>query len=214
MKTVTAEEMREIDRRTIEEFGIPGIILMEHAGRAVSDTAEEFVKPEAGTIVILCGSGNNGGDGLAAARHLYNHGYGVEVILIKPPENFKGDALVNYEIAKKLQIRLTTPFSGQPLPPRTSFVIDAMLGTGTRGEITGSFRQAIELINASGKPVLAVDLPSGIDADTGKVLGAAVNATVTVTMGLMKKGLLAPEAKLLCGDLRVADIGLPRQLLR
>ena len=203
--------MREIDRRALEEFDIPGIILMEHAGVAVVDVVRSLVRPEEGAVVIVCGSGNNGGDGLVAARHLANKGYPVAVYLAKAPEQFKGDALSNLKMLRHFPV-LIKEFSEFPVDT-VSIVIDALLGTGTKGEITGTCREAIDCLNRCGKPIIAVDIPSGIDADTGEILGAAVKASLTVTMALPKKGMLAPAAKDHCGKVIVADIGIPASLL-
>ncbi|MHB9155069.1 MAG: NAD(P)H-hydrate epimerase [Endomicrobiales bacterium] len=214
-RAVSAQEMRELDRRAVTEFGIPGIILMENAGRAAADAVEslrEKTRGGNGRIAVLCGPGNNGGDGVVCARYLYNRGRDVRAVLMRPPERFKGDALAHYRMAERLALPLTA-FAPHFSLQGYALVVDALLGTGTKGEITGDFRSAIELINESGLPVVSVDIPSGLDADTGALLGPTVRADVTVTMALPKKAFLSPQAKEFTGEVIVAEIGFPRQLL-
>jgi NAD(P)H-hydrate epimerase len=212
MKTVTAEEMRLLDRRATDEFGIPSLLLMENAGRIVADAALPFLQEaERKTAVIVCGSGNNGGDGLVAARYLFNRGIPVTVVLVKPADSFKGDAQVNFRIIKALGIP-TAQFDGS-LPRHGTLLIDALLGTGIKGTVGGLYADAIAAMNTAGTPVLAVDIPSGMDADTGAVPGTAVKAAVTVTMGLAKRGMVLPAAAPYIGRLIIADIGFPKQLL-
>ena len=177
---VTRKEIQEIDRRAIEEFCIPQNSLMENAGLAVVEQAVKMVASGA-RISIVCGKGNNGGDGLVAARVLRGQGYDVSVVKPDSDDAIDGD-----------------------------LVIDAILGTGLSREVRGPALERINQINAFGN-VLAVDLPSGMDADTGKPLGAAVKAKVTVTMGLPKIGFR--EAGALTGEIFVAEIGFPPQLL-
>ncbi|MBN1621390.1 MAG: NAD(P)H-hydrate epimerase [Endomicrobiales bacterium] len=219
MKTVTAQQMREIDRRAIEEFGIPGVILMENAGREVARSVESLIKnnKSQGKIGIICGSGNNGGDGLVAARYLHNKGFSVEIILIKPTEQFRGDSLINCNIAEAMKLRFSD-YSKNYLKENSFFgfsiLVDALLGTGTKGEVAGIYKDIIGKINKSGLPIVSVDIPSGIDADSGEVLGIAVKAEITVTMGLAKRGLLSQKSKKFVGKLAVADIGLPSELTK
>ena len=202
--------MRELDRRATEEFHIPSLTLMENAGKAVAEAAEKLaVKTK--KILILCGSGNNGADGIVAARYLHNRGCKVKVLLMKKPD--KGDALKNYQVAESLWVDMSMYedfiiFSGYEV------IIDALLGTGSKGDITGPYHMAIESINSSGIPVVSVDIPSGLDPDTGEPAGTAVKATITVTMALPKKGFDNPKAKEYLGRVEVADIGIPKELLK
>lgn len=214
MRTVTAAEMREMDRTAIGRYAIPGIVLMENAGRELAGAAAALIAPPPATapIAVVCGSGNNAGDGLVAARYLFNRGYSPRIILLKPPEAFTGDPAANFIMVRHLGIPVQS-FSAGTMFSDCALIIDALLGTGTRGPVTGDFRLAIERINVSGKPVVAADIPSGLDADSGTVHGVAVRATVTVTMGLVKRGLIAPLAAEHVGKLVVAEIGLPRPLL-
>ena len=205
LKSVTAAQMRDIDRKATDELGIPSIVLMENAGRSVAEAAKAFGK---GKIAVVCGSGNNGGDGFVAARFLSNWGFEVELVLVKPPETLKGDSLTNFKITRNLRLQALLYGSHTPLN-KFNLIIDALLGTGTKGEIKDLYRSAIEEINNSARKVLSVDIPSGLDADTGELLGAAVKADTTVTMFLPKKGLLVSRALPFTGKLIVADIGIP-----
>lgn len=212
LRTVTSAEMREIDRQAETCFGIPGIILMENAGRAVADAAERRYREDrlSGAIGVFCGSGNNGGDGFVAARHLLNRGLPVEIVMARPAASLSGDALLNHAIAEKIRVPMV-PFGGSQR--RYALIVDALLGTGISGEVRGPLRQAIETVNAARVPVISVDLPSGLDADTGRLMGVGVVAAATVTMGLPKKGFLNPEAAPYLGTLIVAEISLPQELL-
>ncbi|GLI38969.1 NAD(P)H-hydrate dehydratase [Geobacter hydrogenophilus] len=217
MKVVTGETMQRMDRRAIEEFGIPGIDLMEHAGRGCSAAIIERFGPAAGRMVlIVAGKGNNGGDGYVIARLLQQEGWEVQTVVLAPREEIAGDARVNLDRLDPGTVTFSPPPAGlAPFAPhleRASVIIDALFGTGLKSEVKGSFAEAINLVNAAGKPVVAVDIPSGIDAGTGRTLGVAVKADVTVTFALAKLGhVLYPGAEL-CGDLRVVDIGIPLQV--
>lgn len=207
---VSAEEMREIDRKTSEEYGIQSVILMENAGREVALLAKSL-NPARTTVV--CGSGNNCGDGLVTARYLEGWGLKVDIIFLKDPKFLKGDSLANYNIVKNLSIP-SMMFDSSIIFKDYTLIIDALLGTGTKGEVTGSYRQVIEEINKSRARKISVDIPSGLDADSGEVLGIAVKADYTVTMAIPKKGLLEEKARPYTGKLIIADIGIPQRLLR
>jgi NAD(P)H-hydrate epimerase len=215
MKIVTAEEMRELDRKTVEEYGISGVVLMERAGIAVAARIKEIYGRK--RIIVISGRGNNGGDGLAVARDLHNEGWDVKVFLISMPEELKGDALFQYKAAMQLGV------SVQPIEElltchasifsRHSLIVDAILGTGLSKTVTGNLSEVISLINGSGLPVVSVDIPSGVSSDSGQVMGVAVRADHTVAFGLPKRGhFLYPGAEL-SGRLFVEDIGFPRELL-
>jgi NAD(P)H-hydrate epimerase len=217
MFLVSAEEMRELDRRTIEEIGIPGLLLMENAGRRVAEEAARILESRGGRVaVILAGKGNNGGDGLVAARHLFNRGYEVRVCLPVDPGQITGDAGVNLEIWRRMGqgiYRVDGPNGAQRLRVAllgADVVVDAIYGTGFRGRPPAEVGRIIEVVNRSGKPVVAVDVPSGVEATSGRVAGPAVRARCTVTFGLPKLGLyLLPGARY-AGEVRVADISIPR----
>lgn len=209
MRVFGAAEMRAIDRATIERFGIPGIVLMEHAAAAVVGAAEERLAPGGG-VVVVAGGGNNGGDGWAAARLLLLAGVPVTVAALVPPEALHGDAAVNARAYGNLG-GASVPFAG-PVPAGPGdVVIDAIFGTGLDRPPEGAFAAAIEAVNGAagrGATVVAVDVPSGLSADTGRPPGACVRADVTVTFGHPKTGLVLEPGATLAGELRVAEISL------
>ena len=213
-----AETMRSIDRWAIEERGVPGLDLMERAGTGVARAVERLAGASPATVV--CGKGNNGGDGLVAARLLREAGRHVVVVCVAPPEGFTGDARVNLDrLPGDRPVRLDgTPWDGErhdadsvaaPLTG-TVVVVDALLGTGFEGEPRGEVADAIQAINDLGAPVVSVDVPSGVDASTGVVAGRAVRATVTVTFHAAKPGLWIHPGKAHAGELETIDIGIPR----
>ena len=212
--------MREADRRAIEEIGIPGVVLMENAGRGAAQVAlamlEGVHRPN---VVILAGRGNNGGDGYVIARHLANAGAHVHVRLLAKFDDVKGDAETNLRIIRnmKLDVREIDLAAGADSLAGelkdAHLIVDAMLGTGAKGEIREPFASAIEAVNASGRHVLALDIPSGLHGDTGKPLGHCVVAQRTATFAAAKQGLLEESARPYAGEINVVDIGMPRELL-
>ena len=218
MKVVTAQEMRQIDRGAIEQIGIPGAILMEHAGSAVVRTIRQHF-PKCRHIAVVVGKGNNGGDGLVVARQLALTGQPIQIFLVSPPESFTGDALINLQIAQNLNLPITQVLSENALQALKSqiasadLIVDSIFGTGLRGGVHGFIGDVIECINAMGQPVVAIDLPSGLSADTGLAEGACIQATYTVTMGLPKRGNLIHPGATLTGQLEVADIGFPPSVI-
>ena len=218
MKVVTAQEMRQIDQQTIEQIGILGAVLMEHAGSAIVRVLYEHF-PECRRIAIVIGKGNNGGDGLVVARQLALAGQPVEIFLVSPPESFAGDALTNLQIAQNLGLPITPILSKGELKELKSqiasadLIVDSIFGTGLRGGVRGFIAEVIKCINSAGKPVVAIDLPSGLAADTGIAEGACIQATYTVTMGLPKRGNLIQPGASLTGRLEVADIGFPPSVI-
>lgn len=218
MKIASGREMAQIDERTIREIGIPGAVLMENAGRAVFESVQEYLVGKGKTrVLILCGTGNNGGDGLVAARYLYNAGWNPEVFLLGESGNLHGDAALNLSIALNCGVSVLDPRQDfSPLRQAlqaAEVVVDAIFGTGLTRSVEGREREVIEELNCSEAHVVAVDIPSGIDADTGKILGVCVQADQTVTMGLPKRGLLLFPGAAHVGELLVADIGIPKILL-
>ena len=188
MRLLTAAEMRAVDNHVIKEIGIPGMILMENAGRQVAGVAATFLQAIDGRKVsIICGKGNNGGDGLVAARYLHNQGYRVRVFLLTRFDELSGDTLANYHICGQLGIDMQE-VDERYLPKLrfclslTDLIIDAVLGTGIKGAPGGLVKQVIDLVNDVGKTVLSVDVPSGLDAATGAVPGACIRAIKTVTL--------------------------------
>jgi NAD(P)H-hydrate epimerase len=209
---LTAEQMRALDAHAIDGIGIPGIVLMENASRAVLDAIEDrFDDVEFITVAVVCGPGNNGGDGFAVARQLFLRGADVDVFLLCEEKALKGDALTNYLLLEPLgvaTIQWARESEGISLEDY-DLVIDAVFGTGTVREPDGTYRQAIETINDSPATVLAIDVPSGVNASTGEVPGVAVQADVTVSLQCAKCGLLLPPGRDLVGDLVVSPISIP-----
>jgi NAD(P)H-hydrate epimerase len=213
---VTAAQMREIDRRAIHEIGIPGVVLMENAGRRVFDEATRMVAAGVGSVLVLCGKGNNGGDGFVVARHLINNGYTVEMYLVGSAEEVSGDAKINLTVLQRMGITVHEVQDDRDVQRIASkldsaaLVIDALLGTGLKGSVTGLYATIISALSGSKARVLSVDVPSGIDADTGEPLGVSVRAEKTVTFQYPKIGFKNPDAAQFLGKLIVADIGIPR----
>ena len=221
MEYITPEKMREIDKRTQEEFGIPVTILMENAGRAVFQNAMEMLcQEEEGKVTVVCGRGNNGGDAFVAARHLMNNGIDVSIFLVAEVKELKGEAKANYHRAEKVArimgkvIKVLNEENLTSFKDKlegTSLIVDGMFGTGLAGEVGDPEKSIIQLINDSQKPVLAVDVPSGLDAANGKVLGVCIKATKTVTFARPKTGFIGNEKY--TGETITADISIPRTLL-
>ena len=215
----TIAQMQECDRMTIDELGLPGMVLMEYASRAVADVAIEMLdgNPAGKLVRIFCGKGNNGGDGFAVARHLKNAGAVIELFLIGKTADLQGDALLNCELHRMLggQVReIATEADFKPAKKQPDLVVDALLGTGFKGIVKGIHAQTIDLVNSSDAPVLAVDIPSGVEGDNGAAGDIAVRAERTATFGLLKPGLLLPPGRELCGSVTVADIGIPPQVVQ
>lgn len=220
MRVVKPGEMASIDRAAIEGEGIPGLTLMENAGQAVTRAALDMLSSVGGgTVVTWCGKGNNGGDGLVAARLLCGAGVDVTVILLAAPDKLSQDAAENYRRLEGLSVEVVVV--GEPgdlarfigMTPAPALVIDAIFGTGFSGTVEGVFKDAIEAINGAGCPVLAVDIPSGVSGETGAVTGEAVHAARTVTLAAAKTGLVQFPGAGLVGELEIADIGIPTRLI-
>jgi len=214
MLRLTRAQVREIDRRSIEEYYIPGIVLMENAARAAADVACDMLDDNCvGEVLILCGGGNNGGDGLALARHLHNLGADVSLALTIDPSKYKGDALINWNIvtAMKLEWEMATP--ERIAGTSALLIIDAIFGTGLEQAPREPFGAIVDAVERSRVPVLAIDLPSGMDCDTGEALGACVRATRTITYVAEKVGFGKPGAKKYLGEVSVGAIGCPRELI-
>lgn len=215
MIRLSRSQVREIDRLAIEQYHIPGIVLMENAALAVADVACEMLDNNCvGQVLILAGGGNNGGDGLAAARHLHNRGADVTIMLTGDPGRFAGDALINWRIVQAMG--LTT----RPVDPTTlahtpaMLVIDAIFGTGLTRPPREPFAAVVQALKQARTPVLSVDLPSGLDADSGLPLGPiCVTATRTITFVAEKSGFSNPAAAQYLGHVTAADIGAPRELI-
>ena len=215
LRVLTAEEMRSIDRKTIEEVGVPGILLMENAGLGVVEVIEEMLEEtDDPTVSIFCGKGNNGGDGFVVARHLVNRSFNVRVYLVGEPADLRGDALLNFQILRGFGIDVEIIGQKRRLGriQPGDLIVDALLGTGVSGEVTGFLADCIRWINRSGCPVVSVDLPSGLHTDDGTIGGVAVSAARTATMAELKRGLVLPPGRELAGDIDVIDIGVPESV--
>ena len=212
MKIARVSEMQQLDKTAVEQYGISESILMENAGSAVFSILQtQFGIPNK-RFTLLCGPGNNGGDGFVIARKIHSNGGIPKVVLFGDRGRYRGSALMNLKILEKSRIAVTDFISPDDLrsdPAHCDVVVDALLGTGIIRPAEGSFREAIEWMNFSGKPVVSVDIPSGVCGNTGKVLGAAVNAAITVTLGLPKLGNLFYPGFKQCGKLIVSHISFP-----
>ena len=217
----TRAEMRELDRRASEEFGVPSLILMENAGRAAADVASEMARPQVGCVIVFCGRGNNGGDGFVVARHLANRGYDVRCHYTgRLTEVERGsDPGVNLAILEKMAIRI---YEHEDLAHReemarsvgwAALLVDGLLGTGLAGVVREPCSTLISFLNGRRAPILALDIPSGLDCDTGEVLGKAVHATRTITFAAPKVGFGRGQGPTTTGKVTVAEISIPRALL-
>lgn len=215
MKIVTADQMRALDRAAIEKEKIPSLTLMERAGASVATRAKELLGKKKGLVVIVAGKGNNGGDGLVAARHLIADGFDVRVIVLARASDLSADSKANFELLVPLTTHVICVSDTAELSTHIPFiasgalVIDAVLGTGLSDRVKGLYALAIDAMNTSSRPVISIDIPSGLSSDDGRVLGTAVRASVTVTLGLPKRGMFMNDGVNLCGKIFVADIGLP-----
>ncbi|KKM25359.1 hypothetical protein LCGC14_1595770 [marine sediment metagenome] len=210
MRAATARQMQEIDRAAIKGMGIPGPALMERAGVATARAImAEFSQRKA---LVLCGPGNNGGDGLVIARELHNAGYTVKALVLGSKSRLSPDCALQYSIAKKLGLTITFNSGINKKDTHGAVLVDAIFGTGLNKKVSGSAVTMIKNINASRSPVISVDIASGIRADTGQVLGNAVKAEMTVTFGLPKRGHFLEPGSDHTGRLIVEDIGFPRHL--
>jgi NAD(P)H-hydrate epimerase len=209
---LTREQAREIDRIAMEELRIPGIVLMENAARGIAEAILRRFPAPRGPIAVVCGPGNNGGDGLAAARHLSNAGLDVRIHLVTRVEASRpaSDAGTNLRIVRAMGL----PVLENMALDGAAVLVDAIFGTGLSRAVRAPYRAAIAAVRRSKAKVVAVDLPSGLDADTGKVLGVAVRADLTATMVAPKIGFTLGEGPSLVGEVVVVDIGVPPSVLR
>ena len=220
MQVVTAGEMAALDRTAIEQYGIPGIVLMENAGRQVTQVIVELYGQELyrKKVVIFVGKGNNGGDGFVIARHLHNMGVAVDILLFTDPAKICGDAAVNLNIWLRLGQPVTQvaidSIKAKAAVNSADILVDALYGTGFKGVVLEAAAVFIDLANSSGKKVISVDIPSGIEADTGRVNGPCIHADHTVTFALPKLGLLLEPGSNYVGKLHTVDISLPPVLLK
>jgi NAD(P)H-hydrate epimerase len=219
MYLVTAKEMQEMDRRTIEDLGIPGMVLMENAGRgATRFLLEKF--PDIGKmrVGVIAGRGNNGGDGYVMARYLKQKGVRVTVYLLADANRVQGDAAANLKFLKPLEVSLVEIPDEDSLAHMQSEMagvdvwIDAILGTGLKSDVRGYFKTVIDFINGLNKPVFAVDVPSGLNSDTGQVCGTCIRAGATATFAFAKTGHFTYPGPQYSGALKIIDIGIPNPI--
>ncbi len=220
---LTRAQVREVDRIAIHEYGIPGVVLMENAGRNAAEEIGRLLadspRRAAARAAVVCGAGNNGGDGLVIARHLVNGGFVVEIFLACDPDRLSGEAAVNFGIVRHMQIPIARCDTGEQIAATRSrldscdVVVDALLGTGFTGQVRAPMDAMIDAINAASHPVIvAIDVPSGLNCDTGLPGGVCVCADLTITFVARKPGFEA--AKQFTGEVRVADIGAPVSIVR
>ena len=220
MRILNAAQMREADRRTIEEIGIPSIVLMENAGRQVVAAMEamhtDLLERQ---VAVLCGRGNNGGDGFVVARTLVQRGVDVSVFLMGRVADVRGDARTNLEILGRIGVTVVEVADAQAWELHFSevsdctLIVDAMFGTGLNAPLAGFIESVVTDVNASGIPVVSIDVPSGLSADTPDVPGPSIEAGLTVTLAAPKLPLVLPPAELRAGDIVIADIGIPAEVL-
>lgn len=217
MKSVTARQMKRLDALAIKRYGIPALILMENAGRTACEEALKML-PKKGVrrAAVFCGYGNNGGDGFVCVRHLINKGVQVRIYLIGQKKKFSKESRVNYQILGNMKQKFKIIRGVNALGKlekeinKYDLIIDGIFGIGIKGELSSLYQELFNILNKSKVLILALDIPSGLDADTGKPLGNAVRAVKTVTFGLIKNGLTKKEARKFTGKIIIADISLPR----
>ena len=221
MKIVDSATMRRLDETAIKRYDIPRLVLMENAGRGVAEIIErDFGGLKSKMVSIFAGKGNNGGDGFVVARHLLNKGFKVCVYLLARPQDVHGDAKTNLNIWEKIKGETVSIVSKKSLERHrvnirhSHLIVDAIFGTGLSADVKGIQRDVIEFINRLNKPIVAVDVPSGLNASNGRVLGSCVKATITATMAIPKIGLLIYPGMDYAGKVEVVDIGMPRELLK
>jgi len=214
---MTKDQVRAVDSWAINTLGIPGVVLMENAGRSCAELIKDKLKDIAHPkVCIFYGTGNNGGDGYVIARHLSNSGFEVVVVICGSREKVKGDAKINLDILERLgrPIKLLNlrdgdvPAQVKDFAAGADMIVDALFGTGLSGQLNDEYKQLIESINACNCPILAVDIPSGLDCDNGQPLGAAIRASYTVTFVAVKKGFASGSAAQYTGEIFVASIGV------
>lgn len=218
---LTVKQMQEVDRVAVEEFGISTLMLMENASRNIAIMARKMLGGSVANkkIIVLSHKGNNGGDGLGATRHLINFGAIIHCYLTTPPESLSPDSQVQYKILKNIGANITV-FNLNIKPQlekdlkQADLIIDALLGYNLKGAPRAPVDSVIKLANNSGKKILAVDVPSGLNADTGKAYNPTIKTHTTLTLALPKTGLLTEKAKPYVGDLYLADISIPQKVYR
>ena len=218
MRTVTVKQIQKLDKIAIEQFGMPSLVLMEKAGASVAEEILRYLKKKKRSVCVVCGLGNNAGDGFVTARYLIDAGVDVHIFLFGRKEDLKADALANYKILKKFNVRvrnlngLTKEFLNKV--NEASVVIDAIFGVGLNRVIQDPFKKVIERINVHAKHIVSIDIPSGLNGTTGKIFGVCVKANQTVTFSFAKKGFFMCEGPKFTGRLKIVDIGIPQKVKR
>jgi len=218
---LSAKQAKQLDQRAQDEYGIPGLVLMENAGLRASEVGLGLLRKKKNKkVVVFCGPGNNGGDGFVLARHLINHDIQVKVFILVKTSKIKADALINYNILVQMKAAMHEVLETSDLAAvktslnQAGLVVDAIFGIGLNKDVGGIFEGVINLINGQNNLVLCLDTPSGLCADSGKIFKVGVRANTTVTFGVAKKGFFLRSGPKNVGRLIVADIGLPAKLIR
>ena len=220
MYLATAEQMANLDKKTIFDIGIPGVVLMENAGRGTAEIIlKEFSEIKKNKVSVIAGKGNNGGDGYVIARYLINKGIEVKVFILSEIKNIKGDAKINLDILLKMGIKPTEILDQNKFNSikkdilESKLIIDGIFGTGLSSEVKGLYKEVIEFINQTNIPIVSIDIPSGLSASTGNILGTSVKASLTCTFGLAKIGQVIYPGVDMVGKLHIIDISIPSFLI-
>src|SRR5215210_3436218 len=220
MRILNAAQMREADRFTIEDIGLPSLVLMENAGRQVVSAMEAAYEPQLdGRVAVLCGRGNNGGDGFVVARTLLQRGIDAAVFVIGAVADVRGDARTNLDILGRLGITVVEVNDEQTWElhfseiSQCTLIVDAIFGTGLKSALGGMMETVVADVNAAGIPIVSIDLPSGMSADTPHLIGDCIDATMTVTLAAPKLPLILPPGEAHAGDVVIADIGIPYEVI-
>jgi NAD(P)H-hydrate epimerase len=214
MLRLTREQVRWIDRTAIKKYHVPGTVLMENAAIAAANVAMQMIPRKNGSALILCGGGNNGGDGLAVARHLHNRGYQIQIQTAADPQKYAGEAKINWDICQAMKLPSAEAMADLMANSGADLIVDAIFGTGLTKPPRPPFADLVAAIEKTRAPVLAIDIPSGLDCDTGLPLGpVCVVATRTITFVAEKIGFDRPEARKYLGQVIVGDIGCPIELI-
>src|SRR3954451_7203660 len=220
MRILNAAQMREADRFTIEEIGIPSLVLMENAGRQVVAAMEATYEAQLeGRVAVLCGRGNNGGDGFVVARTLMQRGIDASVFVVGPIAEVRGDAKTNLEILGRLGITVVEINDEQSWElhfseiAQCTLIVDAIFGTGLKNALSGMLETVVADVNASDIPIVSIDLPSGLSSDTPHLVGDCIDASMTVTLGAPKLPLILPPGEAYSGEVVIADIGIPYEVI-
>ena len=220
MRILNAAQMREADRFTIEDIGLPSLVLMENAGRQVVAAMEATYETQLeGRVAVLCGRGNNGGDGFVVARTLLQRGIDSSVFVIGALADVRGDARTNLDILGRLGVTVVEINDEQSWElhfseiSQCTLIVDAIFGTGLKEPLAGMLETVVADVNASDIPIVSIDLPSGLSADTPQLVGDCIDATMTVTLAAPKLPLVLPPGEAHAGDVVIADIGIPYEVI-